>query len=139
MIMKKFIPVAALTAITTLMPTTNASAHWCGPCGWRFWVPFGIGVGVPLAVATTRAVYGPPYYRGYYGPGPYYYGGRAGAGYSVGADVQSALARKGFYHGAIDGIIGPQSRDAIRSYQAARGLPVTGQIDRSLLRSLRLA
>ena len=133
MIIKKFIPVAALTAITTLMPTTNADAHWCG--GWRFWVPFGIGVGVPVAVATTRAVYGPPYYRGYYGPRPYYYGR---GGYSVGADVQSVLAHQGFYHGAIDGIIGPQSREAIRSYQAAHRLAVTGEIDRPLLRSLRL-
>ncbi len=40
MIIKKFLPVAALTAIATLMPTTNADAHWCGPSGWRFWVPF---------------------------------------------------------------------------------------------------
>ncbi len=57
---------------------------------------------------------------------------------SVGVDVQRALARRGYYGGAIDGDIGPRSRAAIRSYQVDRGLPVTGRIDTLLLRSLGL-
>lgn len=31
---------------------------------------------------------------------------------SAGLDVQAALARRGYYHGTIDGAIGPMSRSA---------------------------
>ncbi len=51
-------------------------------------------------------------------------------------EVQQALKRRGYYRGSIDGDIGPGSRSAIRSYQADRGLSVTGRIDSSLLRAL---
>ena len=97
------------------------------------------------------------YYGGYY---PYAYGGYYGGYYpsvsftysstpryyaqpyydstagSLEVDVQRALKRRGYYSGAIDGDIGPGSRSAIRSYQADRGLAVTGRIDSALLRSL---
>jgi hypothetical protein len=55
---------------------------------------------------------------------------------SLDADVQVALARRGYYHGPIDGDIGPGSIAAIRAYQYDRGLPVTGMIDGPLIRSL---
>ena len=57
---------------------------------------------------------------------------------SVEVDVQRELRRKGYYGGAVDGDIGPQTRASIRAYQVDRGLPVTGRIDTPLLRSLRL-
>jgi hypothetical protein len=53
-------------------------------------------------------------------------------------DVQRALARRGFYHGAIDGDVGPGTRGAIREYQYRNRLEVTGRIDRTLLRSLNV-
>jgi len=40
--------------------------------------------------------------------------------------VQRALKEKGFYSGPIDGIWGTESRNAIRAYQKAKGLPVAG-------------
>ena len=52
--------------------------------------------------------------------------------------VQTELANRGYYHGSIDGAIGPGSRDAIRAFQRANNLPVTGLIDPSLLKALRL-
>ncbi|MGC3989810.1 MAG: peptidoglycan-binding protein [Chthoniobacteraceae bacterium] len=52
--------------------------------------------------------------------------------------VQAALHERGYYHGEIDGAIGPASRAAIRSYQTDRNLPVSGTVDDSLLRSLAL-
>jgi hypothetical protein len=55
---------------------------------------------------------------------------------STSADVQMALARRGYYRGAIDGVIGPMSRTAIWRYQDAHGLRATGSIDHSLLRAL---
>jgi len=50
--------------------------------------------------------------------------------------VQTELASAGYYHGGIDGVYGPDSACAIRAYRRAKGLPVTGQIDRTLLKSL---
>jgi peptidoglycan hydrolase-like protein with peptidoglycan-binding domain len=52
--------------------------------------------------------------------------------------VQRALARRGYYHGAIDGVIGPGSRSAIRSFQASHGMVVTGEINAPLVRALGL-
>jgi hypothetical protein len=57
---------------------------------------------------------------------------------SSGASVQQALRRRGYYHGPVDGQIGPQSRRAIARYQQERGLRVTGGISPSLLHSLGL-
>ena len=52
--------------------------------------------------------------------------------------VQNELARRGYYNGSIDGVMGPGSREAIRSFQRADNLPVTGLIDPSLLKALKL-
>lgn len=57
---------------------------------------------------------------------------------SIEVEVQRALARQGYYYGSIDGVIGAGSRAAIRSFQSANGLCVTGQIDTDLLRALDL-
>jgi hypothetical protein len=71
---------------------------------------------------------------------PVYYDdyGTAYRGRSIEAEVQIALAKRGYYRGPIDGDIGPGSRAAIRAWQVDRGLRVTGWIDRDLLRSLKL-
>jgi Putative peptidoglycan binding domain len=53
--------------------------------------------------------------------------------------VQSELARRGYYHGAVDGVIGPSSRQAIEAFQSAQGLPATGLIDPKLLKALRIS
>jgi peptidoglycan hydrolase-like protein with peptidoglycan-binding domain len=52
--------------------------------------------------------------------------------------VQSALMKRGYYRGPIDGVIGASSRRAIRTFQANQGLPVTGLIDRKLISALQL-
>ena len=72
---------------------------------------------------------------------PREYGYRMEGGYrseGTAPAVQRALARRGYYHGPIDGQIGPGSRRAIASYQAHHGLRATGLIGPSLLRSLHL-
>ena len=51
-------------------------------------------------------------------------------------EVQSALNGAGFNAGVADGIPGPRTQAAIRAYQQAMGLPVTGAIDANLLQSL---
>jgi hypothetical protein len=75
-----------------------------------------------------------PYGYGYdpYGYGydrynqPGYHGVAAGRGYSV-ADIQRRLARAGYYHGRIDGVMGPRTRYAIRAYQRSHNSRVTAR------------
>ncbi len=57
------------------------------------------------------------YQSGYdpYGYGGYGYQGGYGNGSSV-VQLQRRLARAGYYHGAIDGIMGPATRRALRAY-----------------------
>ena len=54
------------------------------------------------------------------------------------AEVQEELTRRGYDPGAIDGVLGPQTRSAIAAYQEDHGMAATGRIDRSLVRSLGL-
>ena len=70
---------------------------------------------------------------GYYDP--YYLG--AYDDYTAVA-VQRALAQLGYYHGPVDGVVGPQTEKAIRWFQSADRLPVTGEIDSATLRALRI-
>ncbi|MEL7013761.1 MAG: peptidoglycan-binding protein, partial [Pseudomonadota bacterium] len=51
--------------------------------------------------------------------------------------LQRGLTAQGFDTGGADGVIGNKSRDAIRSYQAANGLQVTGDPSLELLRRVR--
>lgn len=50
--------------------------------------------------------------------------------------VQIALAKRGISSGSIDGVAGSQTRAALRVFQRAEGLPVTGQPDPATLRRL---
>jgi hypothetical protein len=55
------------------------------------------------------------------------------------ANVQAALQQQGFYHGDVDGLIGPLTRTAIADYQRANGLVETAAIDQPTLQSLGMA
>ncbi|WP_208993734.1 peptidoglycan-binding protein [Alcanivorax sediminis] len=50
--------------------------------------------------------------------------------------VQLALNLHGYYHGSIDGLMGPQTRAAIQNYRIDKGLKEWGLIDAELLNSL---
>jgi peptidoglycan hydrolase-like protein with peptidoglycan-binding domain len=43
--------------------------------------------------------------------------------------AQEQLKAAGFDPGYIDGVLGSRTRDALRRYQASKGLPITGQLD----------
>jgi Putative peptidoglycan binding domain len=74
------------------------------------------------------------YYPGYYPYGyypygygynqPVYPGVAVGSGSSV-AQIQLRLARAGFYHGRIDGVMGPRTRYAMRAYERSHNSRVT--------------
>ena len=53
-------------------------------------------------------------------------------------NVQRELRRQGYYRGAIDGLIGPQTRAALARYQRDNGLYVTRAIDGPTLAALGL-
>jgi hypothetical protein len=52
------------------------------------------------------------------------------------ARVQRALNDRGFNAGPVDGNMGPSTVDALRRFQAAAGLPVTGTADSQTLVAL---
>jgi Putative peptidoglycan binding domain len=98
-------------------------------------------------------VFGAPYYwnAGYwfpawgYNPSAYYawdgpiYGHNRMPPDQVIANVQATLQQQGYYHGEVDGLIGPITRGAIADYQRDHGLYTTSTIDQPTLQSLGIA
>jgi hypothetical protein len=86
-------------------------------------------------------------YYSYYGGSPYggynnnysYYTPSYSYNGSTVAAVQQRLGRLGYYRGAVDGVMGPQTRNAIAAFESRNGMGVDGTISRSLLNSLGLA
>src|SRR6476469_10250845 len=80
---------------------------------------------------------GYPYrgYNNYYS----YYTPTYGYNGSMVAAVQQRLGRLGYYHGVVDGVIGPETRGAIAAFESRNGMPVDGTISRPLLDTLGLA
>ena len=103
-----------------------------------FFYPFGFyGYGYPYWYG-----YGYPYGYDYYGYDPNYdyqtaVNQRPGP-QNIGVAVQAELARRGYYDGPLDGVIGEGTRRAIRRYQRDHGLPVTGEISPELLDAMKL-
>ena len=125
--------------------TTVAASHWNHH---RYYRPrssvyFNFGLGYP----GYGYGYGYPYYGTYpYGYGYYTPYTSRYTVYDKGitddatvAAVQRRLARGGYYHGAVDGVIGEGTRTAIRGFERNNGLPVDGVIDTQLLRTMGLA
>jgi hypothetical protein len=95
-------------------------------------------------------VFGAPYYfnSGYwfpawgYSPNAYYAWDGPVYAYNrlppdqVIANVQASLQQQGYYHGEVDGLLGPLTRSAIADYQRDRGLYITSAIDQPTLESL---
>lgn len=53
--------------------------------------------------------------------------------------AQAALMRRGFYHGDIDGLLGPMTRAALRAFQQVEGIPQTGRMDIETLTRLGIS
>jgi hypothetical protein len=98
-------------------------------------------------------VFGAPYYwnSGYwypawgYNPNAYYAWDGPIYGYNnlppdqVIANAQAALQQQGYYHGEVDGLLGPLTRAAIADYQRDHGLYTTSTIDQPTLQSLGIS
>ena len=98
-------------------------------------------------------VFGAPYYwnAGYWFPawgyspnayyawdGPIYAHNRLPPDQVI-ANVQASLQQQGYYHGEVDGLIGPLTRGAIADYQRDHGLYTTSTIDQPTLQSLGMS
>jgi hypothetical protein len=129
-------------ARTSFNRSRPVASHWNHNRHYRHRsnVYFGIGLGYPYAYGYGYPYYGSyPYGYGYYGPRTtVYVNARINDDATVAA-VQRRLARGGYYHGSVDGVIGPATRSAIRSFERNNGLPIDGEIDSQLLRTMGLA
>ena len=116
---------------------------------------YGYGYGYPYYSygPSVSFGFGYPYSYGYYpyGYSSYYpydysygYYGYNQPGYnsygngSIVIQVQSRLARAGYYRGPIDGVMGPRTHYAIRAYERDHGLRVDGMISGQLVRNMGL-
>ena|SRR5437763_10332501 len=88
-----------------------------------------------------------PFASPFFYPYPYYYPygyysynqpvyRTAYSGASIVVQVQSRLARAGYYRGPIDGVMGPRTRFAIRAYESAHNMRVDGAISQQLLATM---
>jgi hypothetical protein len=92
---------------------------------------------------TSWGYYPYSYWGGY--PSSYdnnyysYYTPAYGYSASMVAAVQRRLGQLGYYHGTVDGVIGPRTRSAIAAFESRNGLVVDTRISRPLLFRLGLA
>jgi hypothetical protein len=139
--------------------TAHAARNYAGYSGSRYGEMWHSGRHHHHGYGNSFYFYGYPYAFGWY---PYYWGapwgydygynyypysygysyyGRPAYGYtsdSVVKHVQSYLADQGYYHGAVDGVIGPRTRAAISAYESRHGLSVDGAISNHLLSTMGL-
>lgn len=54
-------------------------------------------------------------------------------------NVQVALRDQGYYAGAIDGVLGPQTRAALAAFQSDNGLAISSAVDQPTLQTLGVA
>lgn len=97
--------------------------------GWYYW---NAGYWYPAWGYDQAAAYYPY-------DGPIYVGKSAKPFDQIVADVQSVLQEQGLYKGEIDGLVGPQTQEALAAYQTASGLEPTAAIDRPTLESLGMS
>ena len=54
-------------------------------------------------------------------------------------ELQDRLGALGYKPGAVDGVLGPRTVDALKKFQGDRNLAVTGNINAETIRALRSA
>ena len=97
--------------------------------GWYYW---NAGYWYPAwGYDQTAAYY--PY------DGPIYVGKSAKPFDQIVADVQTVLQERGLYKGEVDGLVGPQTQEALAAFQTSQNLEPTGAVDQPTLESLGMA
>ena len=122
------------------------NGFWWGLYPWDYYPDYGYGYGdypYDYSYDYPYDYSGYPYDGADYSPSETYgyYNGYAPSGqYSntVVNAVQSKLASLGYYHGAIDGVLGDESQAALARYQQDQDLSVTGTVTSATLQALDL-
>ena len=88
--------------------------------------------------SVSDGYYPNSYYGGYSNTYSYY---QPSYGYDTATvtAVQRRLGELGYYHGTVDGAIGPQTRGAIAAFESRNGMSVDGMITTRLLNRIGLA
>ena len=97
--------------------------------GWYYW---NTGYWFPAWGYDEGAAYYPY-------DGPIYVGSNPTPHDEVVANVQSALQEQGYYHGEVDGLLGPLTRAALADYQRDQGLETTAALDEPTLNALGMS
>jgi Putative peptidoglycan binding domain len=97
--------------------------------GWYFW---NAGYWYPAWGYDNSAAYYPY-------DGPIYVGDSPRPFDQIVADVQTVLQEQGYYHGEVDGLVGPLTQEALAAYQSNAGLEQTAAIDQPTLESLGIS
>jgi hypothetical protein len=114
---------------------------------WWWGYPYDYYYGYPYGYGYYPYGYNYGYGYGYNDPGAYdnqpaydqsYSGGYDQSANSSVAAAQDKLAQQGFYHGQIDGVLGPETRHAIVRFQSSRGLRVNGELTSETLGAMGL-
>jgi peptidoglycan hydrolase-like protein with peptidoglycan-binding domain len=91
----------------------------------------------PDPETAERQVFSEPYYRPEVQPTrPREMTLARGTQGSQVAGLQQRLQLHGFYSGQVDSIFGPRTERAVEAFQVARGLAVTGEVDRATWQAL---
>jgi hypothetical protein len=96
--------------------------------GWYYWDS---GYWYPAWGYDEAAAYYPY-------DGPIYVGDNRVPFDQVVADCQATLQEQGYYHGEVDGLMGPLTRQALADFQRDHGLVTTAALDQPTLESLGL-
>jgi hypothetical protein len=105
--------------------------HWYGGGYYPYYGYWGY----PYGWGSDYPYYGDSY--GYYdGSDAYVDNATPNTGTVVAA--QKELAKLGYYHGAIDGVVGPETEKAIRWFQSVDKIRVTGELDDQTLQALQI-
>jgi peptidoglycan hydrolase-like protein with peptidoglycan-binding domain len=96
---------------------------------------------IAMAVAAAFTFSAPVYAAGdqTHSGAPHTMGSQKSASSDTVRQVQQALQSKGHSTGPIDGILGPNTESALREFQRAQGISVTGRADQQTLASLGVA
>jgi hypothetical protein len=107
--------------------------HLYGGPSWGAWYDPYDWWDYPYGVGDSYGYYDAP---GAYSDNQSSYDDATSANGTVAA-AQAELAKLGYYHGSIDGVVGPETETAVRQFQSVDNLPVTGQLDDQTLQALQ--
>jgi len=118
------------------------SAHYRNGHWWCYDGDAWIGLDDGFYPWDYYPYYAYDYYPGYYADvEPEYYSAGVPASVDQRTDpnvtaVQTDLAKLGYYRGAIDGLFGRDTRDAVARYQSDQNVRITGTLTTQTLQSL---